>query len=113
MCRALDGGLGVRERGARAAGGTGLVTVEGALVASPRPVASRSRFAQHRLRLDEDACVPAFEGYVGRAYDDSGLDYWGVPPSADAWAAGDRSLFCLLDSGLYNDGEGSARGSEE
>lgn len=58
------------------------------------------------------ACDPEFERYVGTAYYDSALEYWGVPPTVDAWDAGDRTLFCLLDSELYRDGKGSARGAE-
>ncbi|HEX2186403.1 MAG TPA: hypothetical protein VHN78_12945, partial [Chloroflexota bacterium] len=45
---------------ARAAGGAGLVIVEGTLVATPHPLTPAPRFRQHRLRLDGDGAVPAF-----------------------------------------------------
>ena len=59
----------------------------------------------------DGACGIAFRGYVGSAYDDSDLDYEAVVPDRAAWAAGDRRVWCLLDSSLYRDGEGSARDS--
>jgi hypothetical protein len=34
-----------------------------------------------------------------------------VVPSDVAWEAGERRVFCLLDSSGYRDGRGSARGS--
>ncbi|HEX2324800.1 MAG TPA: hypothetical protein VHQ00_05330, partial [Chloroflexota bacterium] len=45
---------------ARAAGGVGLVTVEGARVAPGWTPGAGSRFVQHRLRLDDDDCVAAY-----------------------------------------------------
>jgi 2,4-dienoyl-CoA reductase-like NADH-dependent reductase (Old Yellow Enzyme family) len=80
--------------GARAAGGTGLVTVEGTLVAPPHPLCSRSRFKQHRLRLDEDAVVDAFRPLTaaihrGGARAAVQLTYPGLKDAAavDAWPA--------------------------
>ena len=57
----------------------------------------------------DDHCLLAFEAYVGINIDDSGLDYAGVVPSRDAWAAGERTVVCAL---WQMDGErlsGSAR----
>jgi Septum formation len=59
----------------------------------------------------DDACRLAFADYIGENFDDSGLLFWAVPPSDQAWQAGDRQLYCLLDSIDHNDGRGSARGS--
>jgi hypothetical protein len=47
----------------------------------------------------DDACLIAFEGYVGSDWDDSDLDYQPVVPSASAWDQGDRTLWCLVDTG--------------
>lgn len=59
----------------------------------------------------DDACRLAFDDYIGEDYDDSDLWFDAVPPTADAWAAGDRSLYCLLESDGYRAGHGTARGS--
>lgn len=48
--------------------------------------------------LADDVCLVAFEGYVGKSYDSSDLDYRSVLPSREAWAKGDRTLVCLVDS---------------
>lgn len=48
--------------------------------------------------LADDVCQVAFEGYVGKGYDSSDLDYRSVLPSVAAWKQGDRTLFCLVDS---------------
>jgi hypothetical protein len=39
-------------------------------------------------------CVPAFETYVGMAYDNSTLDIVWLYPGSDGWAAGDRTVEC-------------------
>lgn len=59
----------------------------------------------------DDACRLAFADYVGISYDDSELWFGGVPPDEEAWQAGDRSLYCLLESDGYRDGRGSAGGA--
>ena len=57
------------------------------------------------------ACAAAFEGYVGRDYQSSGLYVSYLHPTAASWAEGDREVVCLLrmDNGQLS---GSMRGSE-
>lgn len=54
----------------------------------------------------DDACLLAFEQYVGSDYDDSDLDYQVVVPDRAAWDRGDRSVWCLVDTtgGFGQDG---------
>jgi hypothetical protein len=44
----------------------------------------------------DKACVKAFEGYVGKAYDDSDLDFVSLFPTEDSWAFDDRGVACLV-----------------
>lgn len=41
-------------------------------------------------------CLPAFETYIGEAYEDSVLDIFWLIPTEDAWAEGDRTVQCLV-----------------
>src|SRR5512143_275314 len=41
-------------------------------------------------------CVPAFERYVGKAYNDSSLDISWLYPGSDAWTSGDRTIECSV-----------------
>lgn len=41
-------------------------------------------------------CLPAFEGYVGLDYADSGLIASSVSPDEDGWGAGERQVLCVL-----------------
>jgi Septum formation len=43
-----------------------------------------------------DACLPAFETYVGLAYEDSALDIFWFYPTADTWDSGDQSVQCAV-----------------
>jgi hypothetical protein len=52
-------------------------------------------------------CDPAFEGYIGKAVDDSGLDYDWLIPGQDAWRSGDRIMRCAA----YEPGTSSLTGS--
>ncbi len=77
-------------------------------------VAPTSKVWPGRSDLDyfvDGACAIAFHNYVGTRYDDSDLDYEAIVPSKSAWHAGDRRVWCLLDSSTYQGGRGSARGS--
>ncbi|MEO8246100.1 MAG: septum formation family protein [Chloroflexota bacterium] len=60
----------------------------------------------------EDACRPAFEDYVGVAYDDS--EWYGtfINPSEETWANGDREIVCVLHTKDETEVTGSAEGSE-
>ena len=44
----------------------------------------------------DNACLGAFEGYVGRDYETSSLDFGGIWPEQDLWESGDRTADCLL-----------------
>jgi hypothetical protein len=59
----------------------------------------------------DDACLLAFEEYVDVDYDDSMYDYAADAPSDEAWADGDRTVFCLVDTYDMTAGEGTVRGS--
>jgi Septum formation len=59
----------------------------------------------------DDACRTAFRDYIGQSWEDSDLDTGAVAPTPGAWRAGDRTLFCLLDSHTFQDGRGSAGNS--
>lgn len=54
----------------------------------------------------DDACLLAFEAYVGSDWDESDLDYGAQIPDADAWRRGDRTVWCLIDTtdGFGEDG---------
>ena len=41
-----------------------------------------------------DYCEPAFSDYIGKAFDDSELDYDWLVPTEDAWRSGDRTVHC-------------------
>lgn len=45
--------------------------------------------------MASDACIDAFEAYVGRPYDESDLDITWYFPSRESWEDGDRSLQCI------------------
>jgi hypothetical protein len=56
-------------------------------------------------------CLPAFETYVGLAYDDSGYDFIPFTPTEDGWNAGDHAMQCALYDPLDDELTGSLRGS--
>ena len=59
----------------------------------------------------QEACRPAFEDYVGVAYDDS--EWFGtfLNPSEATWADGDREIVCVLHTEEETEVTGSAEGS--
>ena len=59
------------------------------------------------------ACRPAFEDYVGVAYDDSRWFGTFINPSASTWADGDREIVCVLHTQEEEPVAGSARGTAE
>lgn len=59
----------------------------------------------------DDACLLAFEQYVGSDYDDSDLDYQVVVPDRSAWDRGDRSVWCLVDTTDGFGQDGTVRGT--
>lgn len=59
----------------------------------------------------DEACSLAFEGYVGSDPTESQFDYAAIVPSDAAWADGDRTIFCMVDTTSLGPGEGTARNS--
>ena len=45
-----------------------------------------------------DTCIDAFEGYVGRSYEESELDTTELYPSEESWATGERTIVCFAIS---------------
>ena len=62
-----------------------------------------------------DACLAAFEGYVGIPYEESELDYTILYPSPGSWEQGDREIICFIISGDGTDTQlaGSMRGANK
>jgi hypothetical protein len=44
----------------------------------------------------EEQCKPAFQEFVGMAYEQSVLDVTTLEPSVETWADGDRELVCII-----------------
>ena len=59
----------------------------------------------------DDSCTPAFETYVGRAYEDSVLDFAWLYPGNEAWASGDRVIECSVYDPNNNQLTASMKGS--
>ena len=58
-------------------------------------------------------CDPAFDAYIGKADDDSDLDYIWLVPTDDAWRSGDRTVQCAaFYPGTYRL-TGSLRGTRQ
>lgn len=61
-------------------------------------------------RRSERACIDAFEGFVGTAYNDSTLDVFFLRPTARSWRLDDRGVTCLISGkGLAGSAKGSKR----
>ena len=62
-----------------------------------------------------DACLAAFEGYVGIPYEESELDYTMLYPSPGSWEQCDREIICFIISGDGTDTQlsGSMKGSNK
>jgi hypothetical protein len=59
----------------------------------------------------EEACLPAFEEYVGLPYEESVFAYYPIKPTEETWADGDREVVCVLYEGQLEKLEGSVQGS--
>jgi hypothetical protein len=44
----------------------------------------------------DDVCLAAFEGYVGKALEDTDLDFVSLSPTEDSWLSGDRGVTCVV-----------------
>jgi hypothetical protein len=62
-------------------------------------------------RAVDEECIPAFEEFVGRSYEDSELDLAFLTPTADSWTDGDREVVCSLYAMDLSPLEGSMAGS--
>ena len=62
-----------------------------------------------------DACLAAFEGYVGIPYEEYELDYTILYTSPGSWEQGDRESICFIISGDGTDTQlsGSMKGSNK
>jgi hypothetical protein len=59
----------------------------------------------------ESECLPAFEAYVGMAYQSSEWYSTNITPTADTWSIGDREIICALHNEAETEVTGSARNS--
>jgi hypothetical protein len=60
----------------------------------------------------EEACLGAFEDFVGTPYEESELFYFYLQPTAETWDVGDREILCsvyLEEGDLTESMEGSGR----
>jgi hypothetical protein len=44
----------------------------------------------------EELCIAEFEGFVGRSYEESVLDFGFITPSEKSWGDGDREILCTI-----------------
>lgn len=47
-------------------------------------------------RITQEQCMPAFETFVGRTYEESALEVTTLEPTSESWAQGDRELVCMV-----------------
>jgi hypothetical protein len=61
-----------------------------------------------------EGCLPAFETYVGAAYEDSRLDYSWLTPTQRSWdEKDDREIVCILFDANFDRLTGSMKGKAE
>lgn len=61
-----------------------------------------------------EGCLPAFETYVGAAYEESHLDYSWLTPTQRSWQEkDDREIVCVLFDGNFDRLTGSMKGKAE
>ena len=58
-----------------------------------------------------EVCLPAFDEYVGLAYEDSRLEVYWYYPLEDGWNEGDHLIQCAIYDPLESDIVGSLRGA--
>lgn len=59
----------------------------------------------------DEACVSAFAGFAGIAYEDSTLYFSHYSPTAESWDAGDREVLCIIYAVDANDEPTKTTGS--
>lgn len=62
-------------------------------------------------RQARDLCGAAFESYVGIPFDRSGYGYTYYAPAESQWAAGERTVWCVIDAGTLL--TGSVKGARQ
>lgn len=58
-----------------------------------------------------DSCLPAFESFIGLAYEQSELEIYYLAPSEDSWRNGDRAVMCAVYHPRIDELTGSLKGS--
>ena len=53
-------------------------------------------------QAEEEQCLPAFQEFVGMAYDQSALVYTTLTPTSQSWADGDREVVCIIQDPAGN-----------
>jgi hypothetical protein len=66
--------------------------------------------AEIEERVDEE-CLPAFDRFVGTAYEESELDLVSIWPTAGSWDDGDREVLCAVYALDLSKLEGTVAGS--
>jgi hypothetical protein len=66
--------------------------------------------AEIEARVDQE-CVPAFDLFVGTAYETSELDLFAIWPTAGSWDGGDREVLCAVYAMDQSKLEGTVAGS--
>lgn len=46
--------------------------------------------------LADETCTAEFNNFVGKAWEESQLDWWPFTPTADSWSGGDREILCAV-----------------
>lgn len=58
-------------------------------------------------------CTAEFDGFVGKTYDESALDYLSFTPTSQSWSQGDQEITCLIGSPDGNKLTGSVKGTAQ
>ncbi len=61
--------------------------------------------------MASEECYNRFEGFVGRDYESSQLDFFTLHPTSESWAMNDREIVCALYDMDLNKLTGSMKGS--
>lgn len=64
-----------------------------------------------RFAFVQRSCLPMFDRYVGRAFEESALDVSWLEPTPEGWAQGDRTFTCAAVALDGTKTSGSVRGS--